>query len=199
QHGDQTTHDQHAVHEMAETGREGSGTAWLPDESPMYALHGMKGPWTLMFHENVFLQFLHESGERGDDQLGSANWVMGMAQRNVGRGRVGFHAMFSFEPWSIGGCGDPALVATGGEGKGQKIHDRQHPHDLFMELAADYNAPIAGDVRWQVYAGPAGEPALGPVGYPHRISAMPNPLAPITHHWLDSTHITFGLVTGGVY
>jgi len=107
--------------------------------------------------------------------------------------------MFSFEPWSIGGCGYPDLLATGEECKGQKIHDRQHPHDLFMELAADYNAPIAGDVRWQVYAGPAGEPALGPVGYPHRISAMPNPLAPITHHWLDSTHITFGLVTGGVY
>src|SRR5262245_29507433 len=121
QHGDQTTHDQHAVHEMAETGREGSGTAWLPDESPMYAVHGMKGPWTLMFHENVFLQFLHESGERGDDQLGSANWVMGMAQRNVGRGRVGFHAMFSFEPWSIGGCGYPDLLATGEECKGQKI------------------------------------------------------------------------------
>ena len=190
---------EHAGHDIAEMSRDGSGTAWLPDESPMYALHGMKGPWTLMFHENVFLQFLHESGTRGDDQMGSINWVMGMAQRNAGPGRVRFRSMFSAEPWSIAGCGYPDLLATGEECEGQKIHDRQHPHDLFMELAVDYTAPIAGDLRWQVYVAPAGEPALGPVSYPHRISAMPNPLAPISHHWLDSTHITYGVVTGGVY
>ena len=80
----------------------------------------------------------------------------------------------------------------------QTIHDRQHPHDLFMELAAEYDRPLRASLRWQVYAGLSGEPALGPVGFPYRLSAMPNP-APITHHWLDSTHITFGLVTTGVY
>jgi YHS domain-containing protein len=152
-----------------------------------------------MFHENAFLQYLHEPGSRGDDQGGSINWVMGMAQRNVGRGRLGVRGMLSVEPWSIRGCGYPDLLATGEECGGEKIHDRQHPHDLFMELAADYNAPIAGDVRWQVFAAPVGEPALGPVAYPHRVSALPNPLAPIAHHWLDSTHITYGVVTGGVY
>jgi hypothetical protein len=186
-------------HDLADMARDGSGTAWLPDESPMYALHSMKGPWTLMFHENVFLQYLHESGERGDDQVGSINWVMGMAQRNVGPGRLGFRGMLSAEPASIAGCGYPDLLATGEVCEGHTIHDRQHPHDLFMELAVDYNAPIARDIRWQVYGGPAGEPALGPVAYPHRVSAIPNPLAPISHHWLDSTHITFGVVTGGIY
>ena len=199
--------DQHQGHTMPQgepddqstTAREASGTAWLPDQSPMYAVHAQKGPWSLMFHENAFLQYLHESGERGDDQGGSINWLMGMAQRKLGRGRISLRGMFSFESWSIGGCGYPDLLATGEECGGDKIHDRQHPHDLFIELAAEYNALIAGDVRWQVYAAPAGEPALGPVGYPHRISAMPNPLAPITHHWLDSTHITFGVVTGAVY
>ena len=45
----------------------------------------------------------------------------------------------------------------------------------------------------------SGEPALGPVAFPHRVSAMPNPLAPITHHWFDATHIAYGVVTGGVY
>ena len=185
--------------DMSGMTRDGSGTAWLPDESPMYALHGMKGPWTLMFHENVFLQFLHESGTRGDDQFGSINWVMGMAQRNLGRGRLGLRGMISLEPWSIRGCGYPDLLATGEACLGAKIHDRQHPHDVFMELAADYNAPITGDLRWQVFAAAAGEPALGPVAFPHRTSALPNPLAPITHHWLDATHITFGVVTGGLY
>ena len=197
--GHTTTQPNDAGHEMAEMAREGSGTAWLPAESPMYALHASRDAWMLMFHENAFLQFLHESGDRGDDQAGSINWVMGMAQRNVGPGRLGLRGMFSAEPWSIRGCGYPDLLATGEECEGQKIHDRQHPHDLFMELAATYTAPLTGDVRWQVYAAPVGEPALGPVAYPHRISAMPNPLAPIAHHWLDSTHIAFGVLTGGVY
>ena len=188
-----------AGHDMSAMARDGSGTAWLPDDTPMYALHGTRGPWLLMFHENAFVQFLHESGLRGDAQTGSINWVMGMAVRNVGPGRLRLRGMLSLEPWSIRGCGYPDLLATGEECAGQKIHDRQHPHDLFMELAADYTAPIAGGIRWQLYAAPAGEPALGPVAYPHRVSALPNPLAPIAHHWLDSTHIAYGVVTGGVY
>ena len=197
--GSAATSGEHAGHDMTEMAREGSGTAWLPDESPMYALHAMRGPWTLMFHENVFLQYFHESGPRGDDQVGSINWFMGMAQRNVGAGRLSLRGMFSLEPWSIRGCGYPDVLASGEQCNGQQIHDHQHPHDLFMELAAVYSAPLSGDVQWQVYAAPAGEPALGPVAFPHRLSAMPNPLAPITHHWFDSTHITFGVVTGGLY
>jgi YHS domain-containing protein len=179
--------------------REGSGTAWLPDMTPMYAIHGERGPWQLMLHENAFLQYLHESGERGDDQAGSINWIMGMARRPVGTGRVTFRGMFSAEPGTIRGCGYPDLLASGEQCQGEKIHDRQHPHDLMMELSAEYDAPLAHSVRWQVYGGPVGEPALGPVAYPHRISALPNPIAPIAHHWLDSTHITYGVVTGAVY
>ena len=194
--------DQHAGHDMAameSMARDGSGTAWQPDSTPMYALHADKAGWMLMAHENAFVQVLHDSGERGQDQFGSINWFMGMADRKVGLGRVGLRGMVSIEPWTIGGCGYPDLLATGERCNGQKIHDRQHPHDLVMELAAEYDAPIRGSMRWQVYGGPAGEPALGPVAYPHRLSAMPNPLAPISHHWLDATHITFGVVTGGVY
>ena len=197
--GQTTTGANDAGHDVSTMARDGSGTAWLPDESPKYAIHATRGSWMLMFHENAFLQYLHDSGARGDEQGGSINWFMGMAQRNIGPGRLGLRGMFSFEPWSIRGCGYPDLLATGEECEGQTIHDLQHPHDLFMEVAAEYNAPIARDLRWQLYAAPAGEPALGPVAYPHRVSAMPNPLAPIAHHWLDSTHITYGVVTGGVY
>lgn len=179
--------------------REASGTAWLPDATPMYAVHHQRGPWQLMLHDNVFVQFLHESGKRGDDQVGSINWVMAMAQRRIGAGRLSLHGMFSIEPWSIGGCGYPDLLASGERCENEKIHDRQHPHDLLMEVSAEYDRPIRGQLRWQLYGGLAGEPAIGPVAYPHRVSAMPNPLAPIAHHWLDSTHITFGLVTAGIY
>jgi YHS domain-containing protein len=178
---------------------EGSGTSWLPAGSPMYAVHAQADGWALMVHENLFVQFLHDSGDRGDDQVGSINWVMGMAQRGVGRGHLGLRGMFSVEPWTIRGCGYPDLLASGEQCRGERIHDRQHAHDLAMEMSAEYDAPVRGGVRWQVYGAPAGEPALGPVAYPHRVSAMANPLAPIAHHWLDSTHITFGVATGALY
>jgi hypothetical protein len=152
-----------------------------------------------MWHGNAFLQFLYETGERGSKQAGSINWVMAMAAREVRGGRLGVHAMVSLEPATIPGCGYPDLLATGEVCDGEAIHDRQHPHDLFMELAAKYDRPLTSALRWQIYGGPAGEPALGPSAYPHRLSAMPNPLAPISHHWLDATHITFGVVTGAVY
>jgi hypothetical protein len=184
---------------MSGMSREGSGTSWLPDESPMYVIHKTTGPWMLMLHESMFVQLLHESGPRGADQFGSVNWAMGMAQRSVGRGTLGLRAMFSAEPFSIRGCGYPDLLASGERCDGEAIHDRQHPHELFMELSASYDAPLAGNARWQLYAAPSGEPALGPVAFPHRVSAMASPLAPISHHWMDATHISFGVVTGGVY
>jgi hypothetical protein len=179
--------------------REGSGSSWLPDETPMYAVHARAGGWLLMAHGNAFLQYLHDTGHRGSHQLGSINWLMGTADRTAGAGHVGLRAMISLEPWTIRGCGYPDLLASGEVCQGETIHDRQHPHDLLMELAATYDRPIAGDVRLQVYGGPVGEPALGPTAFPHRLSAMASPIAPITHHWFDATHITFGVVTGGVY
>jgi hypothetical protein len=180
-------------------GRDGSGTSWQPDDSPMYAIHGQAAGWTLMGHGSAFLQYLHDNGARGAEQAGSINWFMGMADRSAAGGHVGLRGMVSLEPWTIRGCGYPDLLASGETCDGSAIHDRQHPHDLFMELAATYDHALAGSVRWQVYGGPVGEPALGPTAFPHRISAMPNPLAPITHHWFDATHITYGVVTGGLY
>jgi YHS domain-containing protein len=199
QHQHPAPSDQKPSEQPMSMAREGSGTAWLPDTTPMYAIHWQRGPWQLMGHGNAFVQFLSESGDRGDDQFGSINWFMGMAERNVGRGRLQLRGMFSLEPATVPGCGYPDLLASGEQCNGEPIHDRQHQHDRFMEVAARYDAPLKGSIRWQMYGAPAGEPALGPVAYPHRVSAMPNPLAPIGHHWLDATHITFGVVTAGVY
>ncbi len=180
--------------------RQASGTSWQPSATPMDGKHGSLGGWTFMGHANVFAQFLYESGEvhRTSHQAGSINWFMGMLRRPVGRGRVGLRAMLSAEPWTIAGCGYPDLLATGEVCDGDTLHDQQHPHDLFMELAADYERPLSDQLRLHVYAGLAGEPALGPPGFPHRMAAMPNPIAPIAHHWLDATHIAYGVVTAGV-
>jgi hypothetical protein len=180
---------------------EESGTAWAPAVSSSHGWHTRRQAWDLALHGNVFLQFISESGSehhRGR-QAGSINWMMVMASRSLSAGRLTLRSMVSAEPWTVRGCGYPNLLATGEVCDGDSIHDRQHPHDLFMELTATYDRPLTRGVRWEVYGGPAGEPALGLPGFPHRLSAMANPIAPIAHHWLDSTHVSFGVVTTGVY
>ena len=179
--------------------RDGSGTSWLPDASPMQGVMRQAGPWMLMVHGNAFLEFTKTGGDRGDDQFGSVNWIMGMAQRSVAGGQLQFRGMLSLEPLTVGRCGYPDLLQSGELCNGTALHDRQHPHDLFMELAADYKHAISHSVAVEFYGGPVGEPALGPTAFPHRLSAMPDPGAPISHHWLDSTHISFGVMTAGVY
>jgi hypothetical protein len=196
---------QHGADSPLFSARDASGTAWFPDESPMHGVQWNAGRWQVMLHGTVFAQFLYEPGDKhrtggsSSRQFSSLNWLMAVARRGAGAGRAGLRAMVSVEPWTVGDCGFITLLATGEMCQGDTIHDRQHPHDLFMEVAADYDRPIRGSLRWQVYAGLAGEPALGPAGFAHRVSAMPNPIAPITHHWLDSSHITFGLITSGLY
>src|SRR5215831_16808400 len=179
--------------------RDGSGTSWLPDASPMQGPMRQEGPWMLMLHGNAFLQYIKTGTDRGDDQFGSVNWIMGMARRSAGGGQLLFRLMLSAEPATVGHCGYPSLLQTGEFCDGAALHDRQHPHDFFMEAAADYRRAINGRVAFELYGGPAGEPALGPTAFAHRPSALPNPIAPISHHWLDSTHISFGVVTGGLY
>ncbi len=179
--------------------RDGSGTSWIPDATPMAAVHAQSGSWELMLHGNIFVQYIEQRSRRVSSQFGSINWLMGMAQRPWAGGDFGFRAMMSAEPFTIPGCGYPLLLQTGETCDGESIHDAQHPHDLFMELAVKYERPITDRVALQVYGGPAGEPALGPVAFPHRPSALTNPLAPISHHWFDATHISFGVVTGGIY
>ncbi len=205
EHQHQAPADPHAGHDMGQMaalfpGRTGSGTSWLPQRTTMIGTHLQAGPWAVMLMGNAFLQYLNEMAplHRGADQAGSINWLMLMGRRPAGAGWTGLRAMVSAEPFTIGGCGYPNLLATGERCEGDTIHDRQHQHDLFMELAAEYDRPIGKGLRWHVYGGPVGEPALGPVAFPHRQSALLNPLAPIAHHWLDATHITFGVITSGI-
>ena len=179
--------------------RMGSGTSWLPDSSPMHAAHYMLGKWTLMLHGLGFLQYDWQGGARGSNQVGFTNWAMGMATRQVSGGHLQVRAMLSAEPWTIGSRGYPLLVQTGETYKGAPLHDRQHPHDLFMELAALYERSIARTVGASLYLAPVGEPAVGPVAFPHRPSAAADPLAPLSHHWQDGAHITFGVLTAGVF
>lgn len=179
--------------------RMGSGTSWLPDGSPMHAAHILLGDWTLMLHGKGFVQYDRQQGSRGGNQLGVTNWAMAAASRSLGAGRIELRGMFSAEPWTIGSRGYPLLFQSGESYRGAALHDRQHPHDLFMELAALYERPVARNLALSFYVAAVGEPAVGPVAFPHRPSAADDPLAPISHHWQDGTHITFGVVTAGVF
>jgi hypothetical protein len=179
--------------------RGGSGTSWLPDAAPMHAAHFVAGSWALMLHGKGFLQYNRQSGARGDAQVDLIDWAMLSATRDVGAGRLQLRGMFSTDPWGVGGGGYPLLLQTGEANHGQPLVDHQHPHDLVMELAALYERPLTAAVGLSVYLAPVGEPAVGPVAFPHRPSAMNDPLAPIGHHWQDGTHITFGVATLGVF
>jgi hypothetical protein len=179
--------------------RTGSGTSWLPDESPMHADHLMAGQWELMLHGVAFAMYDKQGSKRGDEQFASVNWGMLMATREAGGGRLQLRAMLSAEPWTIGGKGYPLLLQSGETFQGEALHDRQHPHDLFMELAGLYEHAISDRLGASLYIAPVGEPAMGPVAFPHRPSAMNDPMAPISHHWQDATHISFGVLTAGVF
>jgi hypothetical protein len=179
--------------------RMGSGTTWLSDASPMRAYHFMAGPWALMVHGDLDLYYDHQGTQRGDDQVASTNWAMLMAMHLLGRGMLHLHGMLSAEPFSVGARGYPLLLQTGESYQGLPLRDRQHPHDLFMELSARYEVPVTKNLGLSLYAAPVGEPAIGPVAYMHRPSAQNDPFAPLSHHWQDATHITYGVLTAGVF
>jgi len=169
----------------------GSGTSWQPDSSPMAMLHKQSGEWLLMFHYNFVAGVNRQGGPRGVTKFESANWFMPSAARRVGRGTLELRAMVSAEPFTFPPGGSPLLFQTGESYKGQPLIDRQHPHDLFMELSATYTVPIGERASWFVYGGYPGEPALGPTAFMHRTSASENTSAPLSHHLQDSTHISF--------
>ncbi len=183
--------------------RHGSGTAWLPDASPMYAYMFHAPKWSYMLHGNLFLRYTNQDfsnkGSRGDEKFDAPNWLMFMGQRQVGKnGLFHFGTMISLDPITEGGGGYPLLFQSGEAYKGKPLVDRQHPHDLFSELSISYSQALSKKADVYAYLGYPGEPTLGPVAFMHRPSALDNPDAPISHHWVDATHITFGVATLGV-
>lgn len=179
--------------------RAGSGTAWLPDASPMHAVHVRSGGWMVMLHAYVAPVYNYQDGPRGDDQLSVINWGMVSAMRPVGDGRVALRLMASADPATVGAKGYPLLLQSGETYGGVALVDRQHPHDLWIELAGLWEQPLARNLAAFLYAAAVGEPAVGPSAYLHRPSAQSDPFAPLSHHWQDATHISYGAVTAGVF
>lgn len=197
-HG-QSAGERRPSHSIAAAWSEGSGTSRVPgvENAMSSGLHLTAGDWMLMAHGFVTAQYTDHSGPRGDDKLYSTSMAMLVGERKTDWGRIQLRSMLSAEP-AMDAAGYPNLFATGETADGDPLVDRQHPHDLFMELAARIDVNVAEGATAFLYGGLVGEPALGPSAFMHRGSARYNPEPPVTHHWFDSTHITYGVVTAGV-
>jgi hypothetical protein len=183
--------------------RNGSGTGWQPDNTPMYMYMRGNARSNFMIHGNVVLRYnkqdIFNKGNRGGNKVDAPNWFMGMYNRRVGsRGLLNATAMISFDPLTVGKSGYPLLFQSGETYNGERLVDRQHPHDLISGLSVGYTHMLSPDADISLYAGYPGEPALGPVAFMHRISALNNPDAPLGHHWQDASHIVFGVGTLGL-
>jgi hypothetical protein len=178
--------------------RDASGTAWQPDATPHHMGHLQRGGWLLSGHALLNGVYDDQRGPRGDDLAFLAGMTMGTARRDFADGdALTLRAMLSPDPF-MGKRGYPLLLAAGETADGATpLVDRQHPHELVMELSATRAWRLGEGRSAFVYAALPGEPAFGPPSFMHRASAMMSPEAPITHHWLDSTHITFGVLTAG--
>ena len=184
---------------MLNMARDGSGTSWQPVDNPMQMLMGQKGPWTGMLHWSAFADYDNQGGPRGDEGFYSQNWIMASGARPVGaKGVFQARAMMSLEPLTVGERGYPLLFQVGETYQGEPLVDRQHPHDMFMELSAQYYHQLNKNTWLRLYAAPVGEPALGPTAFPHRYAGLLNPESIMGHHSQDSTHIAFGVATAGI-
>lgn len=180
-----------------EMARESSGTSWQPDSTPLSGIMAMNGPWMTMWHGFINAAYDEQGGPRGATQRFSNSMLMFMARRALPQGAFGLHLMLSADPL-MGPAGYPELFQTGETADGvHPLIDRQHPHNLLMEASASYSRELSARGTLSVYAALAGEPALGPPSFMHRFSSEDNPEAPLTHHWLDSTHVTYGVLTSG--
>ncbi len=174
-----------------------SGTDVEPASTPHPMWMSERSGWQFMFHGNVFVNEMQQTGPRGGDKFFSTNWFMPMAQHQLGPGKFTARVMLSLEPATVTGRRYPELFQIGETAFGLPIVDGQHPHNLFMEIGASYDWKLSEKNLLSFYAAPVGDPALGPVAYPHRTSASEDPIAVLGHHMQDSTHIADEVLTVG--
>jgi hypothetical protein len=154
--------------------------------------------WMLTYDGVLFATFSHQTGPRGADEFVSTDWLMGMAMRQAGPGLLTLTGMASLERATTGPQGYRELFQVGELYHFIPITDRQHPHDLLMQASVAWRIPLTDKTGITFAGAPVGEPALGPVAFMHRASAAENPVAPLSHHTLDSTHISMGVITVAV-
>ena len=146
-------------------------------------IHTKLGGWHFAFHGVAFIGDIQQTSPRGADKFTSVNWFMGQARHRLAGGTFEATAMLSLDPATITGERYPELFQTGETAYGKPIVDGQHPHNFFMELALRYTHPLGEKTKLSLYFAPVGDPALGPVAFPHRVSASELPQPPYRTIW----------------
>src|SRR5579884_2204966 len=147
-----------------------SGTSMNPRSWQMPMLMTMTGSWHMMFMGEAFMVETQQAGPRGGDKLWSANWAMGTFSHKAGGGTFMFQLMLSLDPATMTERRYPELFQTGETAYGRPLVDAQHPHNFIMGAGVHYAHPVGENGMIQIYYAPVGDPALGPVAYPHRAS-----------------------------
>lgn len=180
-------------------GRFGTGTGWLPDQSPLLAAVPHFGDWGLLMHGTIYTGYDYYSSDRGGRRFFGRNTLMGALFRTFEHSEWLFRCALSLEPLTIGARGYPQVLQSGQTANGERIHDRMYALDFFRELAATYSWEVTRDWAATVYAALAGEPAIGPVTFTQRVSASPDPLAPLGFVAQEASHASFGVLTVGAF
>jgi hypothetical protein len=154
--------------------------------------------WTFMQDATVFLMYNDQGSERGEREVKAPNWWMGMGQKRVGKGQLTLTLMLSLDPATVGKQGYSHIFEIGESFEGNPLIDHQHPHDFLMQAAAVWRQPLTKGVSLTLAGAPVGEPALGPIAFMHRSSAIENPMSPLGHHTFDSSHIAMGVLTASL-
>ena len=178
--------------------QDGSGTSWVPRSTQMFGWM-RSGPRDMqMTHGAIFPRYDSSGSQRGDRRADAPNWFMFMGTHAISASsQVAYTAMLSADFLTENESGYPLLFESGETAHGVPLHDHQHPHDLFSELAVDYSARLGKTATGYLYLGYPGEPALGPPAFMHRRIAYDMPDSTIGHHWQDASHIQFGVATAG--
>jgi hypothetical protein len=172
-----------------------SGAFAQDAQSAMPGMDMSSPGWTFMQDAVVFVMFNDQGSPRGHSEVKAPNWWMGMGTRKIKAGTLTITMMLSLDPLTVGKQGYGEIFQVGETFEGNALIDHQHPHDFLMQASAVWRHPLFEGASLTLAGAPVGEPALGPVAFMHRASAYENPIAPLSHHTLDSTHIAMGVVT----
>ena len=168
------------------------------EQPPQQPAAPRRSSWMLMQDGVIFGTYNQQGGLRSKTDFVSQNWWMGMATRPIGRTLLTLTTMVSLEPATTKPEGYAEIFQVGETYKNVPLVDYQHPHDFLMQLAAIVRVRLNPRTDLRFAAAPVGEATLGPPAFMHRRSAAENPIAPLSHHTFDSSHITMGVLSAGV-
>jgi hypothetical protein len=151
--------------------------------------------WSTQIHGYAFLVANDQDGPSGGQDFESVNHLMVASTHPLWGGSVSVLGTFSVEPLTVPPEGSRLLFQRGETYHGVLLIDHQHPHDGVLQLAAAWERRLSRVVTFRAYLAPVGEPPVGPTAFPHRLSSSAIPTAPLSHHNIDSTHVSTDVVS----